>query len=68
MFFFSYFQSLNINEFLKPAEGERYYGGRGRGRGRGESGGFRGGYNGGYRAPPPAPAIQDKSEFPTLGP
>jgi plasminogen activator inhibitor 1 RNA-binding protein len=60
-------KSLSINEFLKPAEGERYYGGRGRGRGRGERGGFRGGYNGGYRAPPPAPAIQDKSEFPTLG-
>ncbi|GJM89555.1 hypothetical protein PR202_ga05759 [Eleusine coracana subsp. coracana] len=61
-------KSLNINEFLKPAEGERYYGGRGRGRGRGERGG-RGGYGGGggYRAPPPAPAIQDKSEFPTLG-
>ncbi|TVU20485.1 hypothetical protein EJB05_36693 [Eragrostis curvula] len=59
-------KSLSINEFLKPAEGERYYGGRGRGRGRGDRGGFRGGYGGGYRAPP-APAIQDKAEFPTLG-
>ncbi|ONK80703.1 uncharacterized protein A4U43_C01F20820 [Asparagus officinalis] len=31
---------LSINEFLKPAEGERYNsGGRGRGRGRGDRGG-----------------------------
>ncbi|XP_062231972.1 RGG repeats nuclear RNA binding protein A-like isoform X2 [Phragmites australis] len=60
-------KSLSINEFLKPAEGERYYGGRGRGRGRGDRGGFRGGYGGGYRAPPAAPAIQDQAEFPSLG-
>ncbi|XP_062180868.1 RGG repeats nuclear RNA binding protein A-like isoform X2 [Phragmites australis] len=68
-------KSLSINEFLKPAEGERYYnpGGRGRGRGRGhdrgrgERGGFRGGYNGGYRGPAAAPVIEDPSQFPTLG-
>ncbi|XP_062180217.1 RGG repeats nuclear RNA binding protein A-like isoform X2 [Phragmites australis] len=60
-------KSLSINEFLKPAEGERYYGGRGRGRGRGDRGGFRGGYGGGNRAPPAAPAIQDQAEFPSLG-
>ncbi|KAJ1263781.1 hypothetical protein BS78_09G213100 [Paspalum vaginatum] len=60
-------KSVSINEFLKPAEGERYYGGRGRGRGRGDRGGFRGGYGGGYRAPPAAPAIQDQSQFPLLG-
>ncbi|RLN30371.1 plasminogen activator inhibitor 1 RNA-binding protein-like [Panicum miliaceum] len=54
-------KSVSINEFLKPADGERYYGGRGRGRG------FRGGYGGGYRAPPAAPAIQDQSQFPSLG-
>ncbi|KAL6851638.1 hypothetical protein ACP4OV_020202 [Aristida adscensionis] len=49
-------KSVSINEFLKLAEGERYYGGRGCGRGRGERGGFRGGYVGGYRAPQ-APVI-----------
>jgi plasminogen activator inhibitor 1 RNA-binding protein len=62
-----FLQSVSINEFLKPAEGERFYGGRGRGRGRGDRGGFRGGYGGGYRAPPAAPAIQDQSQFPSLG-
>lgn len=63
------FQSVSINEFLKPAEGERYYGGRGRGRGgRGDRGGFRGGYGGGgYQRGPAAPSIQDQAEFPTLG-
>ncbi|CAD6264263.1 unnamed protein product [Miscanthus lutarioriparius] len=60
-------KSVSINEFLKRAEGERYYGGRGRGRGREDRGGFRGGYVGGYRAPPAAPAIQDQSQFPSLG-
>ncbi|PAN18446.1 hypothetical protein PAHAL_3G202400 [Panicum hallii] len=59
-------KSVSINEFLKPSDGERYYGGRGRGRGRGDRG-FRGGYGGGYRAPPAAPAIQDQSQFPSLG-
>ncbi|KQK09524.1 RGG repeats nuclear RNA binding protein A [Brachypodium distachyon] len=62
-------KSVSINEFLKPAEGERYYGGRGRGRGgRGDRGGFRGGYGGGgYQRGPAAPSIQDQAEFPTLG-
>jgi plasminogen activator inhibitor 1 RNA-binding protein len=60
-------QSVSINEFLKPAEGERYYGGR-RGRGRGERGGFiRGGYGGGYGRPAAIPSIQDQAQFPTLG-
>ncbi|CAO2170544.1 unnamed protein product [Urochloa humidicola] len=61
-------KSVSINEFLKPAEGERYYspGGRGRGRGRGDRGGFRGGYS--PREPAaPAPAIQDQAQFPSLG-
>ncbi|CAO1945153.1 unnamed protein product [Urochloa humidicola] len=61
-------KSVSINEFLKPAEGERYYGGRGRGRGRGERGGFRGGYSGGYnRGPAAAPSIEDQAQFPSLG-
>jgi len=64
-------QSVSINEFLKPAEGERYYspGGRGcgRGRGRGDRGGFRGGYSPREVAAAPAPAIQDQAQFPSLG-
>ncbi|OAY83757.1 hypothetical protein ACMD2_15067 [Ananas comosus] len=59
-------KSLSINEFLKPAEGERYYsaGGRGRGRGRGP---FRGGFGGGStRGPTAAPSIEDQEQFPTL--
>ncbi|CAO2171284.1 unnamed protein product [Urochloa humidicola] len=61
-------KSVSINEFLKPAEGERYYSGRGRGRGRGERGGFRGGYSGGYnRVPAAAPSIEDQAQFPSLG-
>lgn len=61
-------KSLNINEFLKPAEGERYYspGGRGRGRRRGSRGG--GSYNGGNRMNDvAAPAIEDVGQFPLLG-
>ncbi|CAL4955663.1 unnamed protein product [Urochloa decumbens] len=63
-------KSVSINEFLKPAEGERYYSpggrGRGRGRGRGDRGGFRGGYS--PREPAAqAPAIQDQAQFPSLG-
>ncbi|KAI7753709.1 hypothetical protein M8C21_027349 [Ambrosia artemisiifolia] len=59
-------KSLSINEFLKPAEGERFYssGGRGRGRGRGS----RGGYGGGNRMHDvAAPAIEDVGQFPSLG-
>ncbi|EAY75654.1 hypothetical protein OsI_03559 [Oryza sativa Indica Group] len=61
-------KSVSINEFLKPAEGERYYGGRGRGRGRGDRGGR--GYGGGYQRGPystSAPSIEDQAQFPTLG-
>ncbi|CAA0820350.1 Hyaluronan / mRNA binding family [Striga hermonthica] len=57
-------KSVSINEFLKPAEGERYYspGGRGRGRGRGSRGGYSGGNS--SRA---IPAIEDPGQFPSLG-
>ncbi|KAG6423309.1 hypothetical protein SASPL_113702 [Salvia splendens] len=60
-------KSVSINEFLKPAEGERYHnpGGRGRGRGRGPRGG---GYVGSNdRSGFQAPAIEDPGQFPTLG-
>ncbi|KHN00198.1 hypothetical protein glysoja_034729 [Glycine soja] len=57
-------KSVNITEFLKPAEGERYYpGGRGRGRGRGS----RGGYSGNAYSNAPAPSIEDPGHFPSLG-
>lgn len=61
-------KSLSINEFLKPAEGETYdsAGGRGRGRGRGFRGGFFTGSSG-VRSYEKAPAIEDPSQFPTLG-
>lgn len=54
---------VSINEFLKPAEGGRYYspGGRGRG-GRGSRGGFAGGSNENVAAP----SIEDPGQFPTL--
>lgn len=57
---------MSINEFLKPADGERYYNaGRGRGRGRGPRGG---GYGGGSETSNVrAPAIEDPGQFPTLG-
>ncbi|ONI22486.1 hypothetical protein PRUPE_2G132500 [Prunus persica] len=59
-------KSVSINEFLKPAEGERFYnpGGRGRGRGRGPRGGFSNNYSHGSAA---APSIEDPGQFPTLG-
>lgn len=69
-------KAVSINEFLKPADGERYYspGGRGRGRGRGDRGSFRGGYAAAGAAPAPAlassptaPSIADQGQFPTLG-
>ncbi|KAK9749160.1 hypothetical protein RND81_02G106100 [Saponaria officinalis] len=64
-------KSVSINEFLKPADGERYYspGGRGRGRGRGQrGGGSSGGYSGGPRMNnASAPIIEDQKQFPTLG-
>ncbi|XP_022845952.1 RGG repeats nuclear RNA binding protein A-like [Olea europaea var. sylvestris] len=57
-------KSVNINEFLKPADGENYYrpGGRGRGRGRG-----RGGYTGNSMNNAQAPSIEDAGHFPSLG-
>ncbi|KAJ4847613.1 hypothetical protein Tsubulata_002714 [Turnera subulata] len=57
-------KAVSINEFLKPAEGERYYspGGRGRGRGRG-SRSTRDAVN--YSSA--APSIEDPGQFPTLG-
>ncbi|KAL3615521.1 hypothetical protein CASFOL_041182 [Castilleja foliolosa] len=57
-------KSVSINEFLKPAEGERYNRGRGRGRG-----GFRGGYGGGGSEMSNARAlvIEDPVQFPSLG-
>ncbi|WOL15564.1 keratin, type I cytoskeletal 9-like isoform X1 [Canna indica] len=65
---------MSINEFLKPAEGERYIGpssfrGRGRGRVRGDHGGFRGGYTGGRGSHnvPAAPHFEDPVQFPLLG-
>ncbi|KAL3613668.1 hypothetical protein CASFOL_041742 [Castilleja foliolosa] len=59
-------KSLSINEFLKPAEGEKYYSPGGRGRGRGRGG--RGAYNGGSeRNNVVAPAIEDPGQFPSLG-
>ncbi|XP_057805488.1 RGG repeats nuclear RNA binding protein A-like [Salvia miltiorrhiza] len=59
-------KSVSINEFLKPADGEKFYNpGRGRGRGRG---GPRGGYSGGSEmSAVRAPAIEDPGQFPTLG-
>ncbi|KAI3825454.1 hypothetical protein L1987_06943 [Smallanthus sonchifolius] len=60
-------KSLSINEFLKPAEGERFYSSGGRG-GRGRGRGFRGGYGGGNRMHDvAAPAIEDVGQFPSLG-
>ncbi|KAJ7298302.1 hypothetical protein O6H91_08G102200 [Diphasiastrum complanatum] len=60
-------KAVSINEFLKPADGETYYGagnGRGRGRGRG-----RGGLRGSIFSPGQvsAPRIEDPGQFPTLG-
>ncbi|CAN0842577.1 RGG repeats nuclear RNA binding protein B [Linum grandiflorum] len=63
-------KAVSINEFLKPAEGETYRGGRGgRGRGRGGRGGGndRGGYGGGYGRDVSAPSIEDPGQFPSLG-
>ncbi|KAJ6701211.1 HYALURONIC ACID-BINDING PROTEIN 4 [Salix koriyanagi] len=55
-------KAVSINEFLKPAGGDRYHNpGRGRGRGRG-----RGGYGGNARDVE-APSIEDPGQFPHLG-
>ncbi|KAF4371398.1 hypothetical protein F8388_018769 [Cannabis sativa] len=58
-------KSFTINEFPKPAEGERFYsGGHGRGRGCGSRGGYGGGYTPSNMA---APSIEDPGQFPSLG-
>ncbi|KAJ7298301.1 hypothetical protein O6H91_08G102100 [Diphasiastrum complanatum] len=61
-------KAVSINEFLKPADGETYYGTGARGRGRGR-GGLRGGFGGGYNNSRrvSAPRIEDPGQFPTLG-
>nr|VDD44521.1 unnamed protein product [Brassica oleracea] len=64
-------KAVNINEFLKPGEGEDYYRGGGRGgRGRGHGGrdgeGASGGGFDGYHSEA-APAIGDTAHFPSLG-
>ncbi|URD81222.1 Stm1 [Musa troglodytarum] len=65
--------SVSINEFLKPAEGERYIGrGRGsggRGRGRGDRSGYRGGGYSGRGGHDAATALhfEDPAQFPLLG-
>ncbi|GMI74098.1 HYALURONAN/mRNA BINDING FAMILY PROTEIN [Hibiscus trionum] len=62
-------KSLSINEFLKPAEGKRYYNPSGRGRGRGQGrGSGSGGFGEGIAASnTTAPSIEDPGQFPTLG-
>lgn len=61
-----FLQSVSINEFLKPADGEMPYyrqgGGRGRDRGRGQ----RGAYGGPRAYVAPAPSITDPGHFPSL--
>ncbi|KAH0868351.1 LOW QUALITY PROTEIN: hypothetical protein HID58_075373, partial [Brassica napus] len=64
-------KAVNINEFLKPGEGENYYrgggrGGRGRGRGGRDGEGASGGGFDGYHSEA-APAIGDTAQFPSLG-
>lgn len=61
-------KSVSINEFLKPAESERYNGSGGRGRG-GRGRGPREGFGGGGRNMSynmAAPAIDDVGQFPSL--
>lgn len=64
-------KALSINEFLKPAEGERYQGprGRGRGRGQGSGGGYTGFSGSNIRRVNnfAAPKIEDVKHFPSLG-
>ncbi|XP_050386733.1 RGG repeats nuclear RNA binding protein A isoform X1 [Argentina anserina] len=59
-------KSVSINEFLKPAEGERFsYPSRGRGRGgRASKGGPSSNYS---QSSVKAPPIEDPFQFPTLG-
>ncbi|PSS35804.1 Plasminogen activator inhibitor 1 RNA-binding protein [Actinidia chinensis var. chinensis] len=55
---------VSINEFLKPAEGQRYFNPRGRGRGRSPRGDHQGGST---MSNVTAPKIEDPGQFPTLG-
>ncbi|KAJ8900246.1 hypothetical protein K2173_024886 [Erythroxylum novogranatense] len=57
-------KSFSINEFLKPAEGERYYSPGGR-RGRGSGGRGFGGRD--AASDVSAPSIEDPGQFPILG-
>ncbi|GER27378.1 hyaluronan / mRNA binding family [Striga asiatica] len=57
-------KSVSINEFLKPAEGERYINASGHGRGRGR--GFKGGYVG-ETSNARGLSIEDPGQFPSLG-
>ncbi|KAF9591216.1 hypothetical protein IFM89_002871 [Coptis chinensis] len=59
-------KSVSINEFLKPAEGEKYYNPGGRGRGRGRGGRGDGGFSGGITKVE-IPSIADQGHFPNLG-
>ncbi|XWS77329.1 hypothetical protein CRYUN_Cryun01aG0251600 [Craigia yunnanensis] len=58
-------KSVSINEFLKLAEGERYYNPSGRGRGHGR--GSRGFGGGSIASNVAAPSIEDPGQFPILG-
>ena len=53
---------VSINEFLKPAEGKRYFNPRGRGRGRNMRG-----QGGSTMSNVAAPKIEDPGQFPNLG-
>eukprot|EP00262_Sarcandra_glabra_P022499 TRINITY_DN998_c0_g3_i1.p1 TRINITY_DN998_c0_g3~~TRINITY_DN998_c0_g3_i1.p1 ORF type:complete len:371 (-),score=93.65 TRINITY_DN998_c0_g3_i1:337-1449(-) len=57
---------VSINDFLKPAEGKKFYGPGGRGRGRGDRG-SRGFAGGNILDNVAAPSIEDPGQFPTLG-
>ncbi|KAK9102177.1 hypothetical protein Sjap_019431 [Stephania japonica] len=60
-------KSVSINEFLKPADGERYFSPRGRrGRGRGDHLNPRGNFGGRSMSLTAAPAIESPGEFPPL--
>lgn len=58
-------KSVSINEFLKPAEGETYYG-RGRGRGSRGRGGSRPGFGGGYNVETAVAPSINEANFPSL--
>ncbi|WOK96985.1 hypothetical protein Cni_G05693 [Canna indica] len=63
-------KSVSITQFLKPAEGQRYYSpggrGRGRGRGRGDREPFCGEFGARTVSYNPAPSIEDPGHFPAL--